>query len=497
MSVSPRPSAPRPTPAASLEPTGSPALFVALATLFAVVGVALLAFLDYHLNQRSHVVVKLVLGGGLVAGLFLMPRLGLLALPILTPFLSWLPRVPAPGVNTLNIVLGIVFFAWVLQRVLTRRSVLRPNRLGGVLALILFVAGLSVIRGWAFPTGYDYDPKQAALDLFRAMMTFLLYYVGLLMARGPGDRRKLTWAIVIGLVAEAACTIVLGRNGRGARATGSFGQSNDLGAYLAMFTAFTLALIPGVRSWIGRTLLTLACLAGAAALVFSVSRGAVLALALGTAYVAWKSSRVLLFVLIAILVSSPLWAPDFLVQRFTGTQVEVEGTDATQLEGSAQTRVDTWRAIGKLVSEHPVEGVGFTGLADVLPQTGEAMGVEVKDSAHNTYLRFLAEMGVFGLLLFVLLLVRCWRLAQDGLRAAQSRFDRQLAIGLAGATIALIVNCAFGDRFFNVLITGNYWLACAVVNDLVISNPPAPAKRRGARAREAAPAAAALPGGAG
>lgn len=495
MSASPRPGAVRTTAATPPHvPPGSPAVLVVFASLLAIACVGLVAMIDYHLNQRSHVVVKLVLGGGLVAGLFLMPGLGLTALPVLTPFLAWLPRVPAPGVNTLNIVVGIVFFAWMLRRVLMRKSVLRPNLLGGLLAGILLIAGMSIIRGWAFPTGYDYSPKLAAIDLFRATMTFALYFVGLLMVRGPADRRRLAWAIVIGLLAEGVCTVILGRTGRGSRATGSFGQSNDLGAYLAMFTAFTLALIPGVRSWFGRALLGVSALAGTVALVFSVSRGAVLALAVGAGYVAWKSSRALVFLLLAVAVSSPLWAPDFLKQRFLGTQVEVEGTDATQLENSAQIRVDTWRAIVKLVTEHPIEGVGFTGLQDVLPQTGQELGVEVKDSAHNTYLRFLSEMGIFGLLLLVLLLARCWRLGQLGQRAAATRFDRQLAVGLSGATLALIVNCAFGDRFFNILITGNFWLACAVVNDLVLSNPPAPAGRRGRTIEAGAVPAAAVSG---
>jgi len=111
--------------------------------------------------------------------------------------------------------------------------------------------------------------------------------------------------------------------------------------------------------------------------------------------------------------------------------------------------------------------VGFSGLASVLPETGEALGVEVKDTAHNTYLRFLGEMGLLGLALFVMLLWGCWKLACDGMRLARDRSDRQLSLGLAAATIALAVSCAFGDRFFSILISGNFWMACALVNDLV------------------------------
>ena len=56
----------------------------------------------------------------------------------------------------------------------------------------------------------------------------------------------------------------------------------------------------------------------------------------------------------------------------------------------------------------------------------------------------------------------------------QARFDRQLAVGLGAATLALAVSCAFGDRFFNVLVTGNFLVLCALVADLVLESRAGP-----------------------
>ena len=150
--------------------------------------------------------------------------------------------------------------------------------------------------------------------------------------------------------------------------------------------------------------------------------------------------------------------------RILSTQQQVEDTDETQLEGSAQIRLDTWSVLLKVVSEHPFDGVGFLGLPYVLPETGGAMGLNVKDTSHNTFLRMLAELGVFGLLLFCFILWKCWWLGERGVKAAQNRFDRQLALGLVGATLALALSCWFGDRFFSILITGNFWMLCALVD---------------------------------
>ena len=84
-------------------------------------------------------------------------------------------------------------------------------------------------------------------------------------------------------------------------------------------------------------------------------------------------------------------------------------------------------------------------------------------------------MGVFGLAVFVALLVSCLRMSWAGIRAARTRFDRELAVGFGAATIAMAVSCMFGDRFFSVLITGNFWMLAALVNDALLERPGAPA----------------------
>jgi O-antigen ligase len=445
----------------------SAGLAAGLGIVLALVLVVAFVTLDYRFEQEPHRLVKILLGGGLGVSFLLIPRFGLFLLPVATPFLSWMPRIPLRGVSILNLLLFTVFTSWVLRRIFAREPIVRRARLGLPLAAITVLAALSVVRGAAFPTGYRYDGFAAAWELLRSVMNFVFYILCFWMVRGAQDRRRMSWAIVIGLLAEAVVTIAYGRNGSGGRAIGSFGQPNELGAFLAMFTAFAAAQLPAARRWVVRFALGGAVVAGVLAVVLTVSRGAVVALVAALLFVAVRSSRILTLVLLVVLVSSPFWAPDYLKERMTGMQVESETSDDVSLEGSARLRVDTWRALIRVVSEHPLDGVGFAGLGYVLPAAGEELGIEVKDSAHNTYLRFLGEMGVLGLLLFLVLLWRCWTLARDGVRLARDRADRQLALGLAAATIALAISCAFGDRFFSILISGNFWLACALVDDLV------------------------------
>jgi O-antigen ligase len=215
--------------------------------------------------------------------------------------------------------------------------------------------------------------------------------------------------------------------------------------------------------------------------ILSLSRAGMIAILVGLIYVGLRSSRALTALLLLTLVTAPLWAPDYLKDRITGTTVEGEDSDEAELDNASQMRVSTWQALFRVIGDHPIDGVGFNALPTVLPQSGAALGVDVMDSSHNSFLRMQGELGIFGLGVFAWVLWNCWSLASAALRAARSRFDRQLAVGLGASALALVISCGFGDRFFNIMITGGFWLLCALAEDILHEVRPATptARRRG------------------
>jgi O-antigen ligase len=446
----------------------------------ALIGVASIAFLmlaiivlDYKFHQPFHRVAKLLGAGALGLGVVLKPWLGLLVFPVILPFLSWIPPVPIPGMNTLNLLLGTVFTVWAINRVMRSEPILRSSTLGGVIAAMIFVLALGVVRGAVFPAGFQYNPYMAVLSAFRSSLSMVVFYIALLMVRGEKARRSLIWAVVIGVAAEAVTTLALGRNGRGARAIGSIGQANELGTFLALGAVMAMALVSAVKNWMGKAFLLGVTALATVGVVLSLSRTALIAVAVGLLYVTLRSSRGLALVLIAVALTGPIWAPDYLKDRIMETSASapeseaVEGVDEVQLDNAAQVRVDTWKMVLKIVEEHPLDGVGYDGLHQALPQSAEMMGVDAADSSHNTFLRMLGEEGIVGIALFVWLLWKCWALSAAALRAARTRFDRQLGIGLGAATLGLAISCAFGDRFFNIMITGGFWILCALAEDIL------------------------------
>ncbi|MCC6349899.1 MAG: O-antigen ligase family protein [Candidatus Eisenbacteria bacterium] len=445
----------------------APALARALPVLGAMALSALLVgallVLDYTFDQDPHRIFKVSLGIAGLGFVLLNPKIGLLLLPVVAPFLPWIPPTPVPGLNPLNILLFAIFGTYATSRIVRRLPLVPENHLGKVLGLLMLVIAVSVVRGAAFPTGYGFDAALGATTVFRAGTTFATYFIVMAMAHGPEERRRVWWAVMVGLLVESIVTIAYGRNGRGGRAIGSIGQSNDLGAFLALFAVPALAGVFGVKNGFGKAVLLTIFVLASIGVMMSLSRGSMVALLAGVFVVAWMSSRWAFGLLVVAMLFSPLWAPDYVKERVQSSSMEVEGTDEVTVDMASEARLQTWQSILEVVKDHPIEGVGFTGLAYVLPEIGEGLGLEeVKDSAHNTWLRMLAETGLIGLTLFVWLMWKAWMLGYKAARRARDAFDHALGIGLCGAVVTLAVNCAFGDRFFNVVIASSFWMLCAL-----------------------------------
>ena len=424
--------------------------------------------LDYGFNQDSHRLFKILAGVAVGGTILVKPRLGLFLLPVVVVFINWMPLIPVPMMNVQNVLVFGVFFVWIVGRALRQEPSVRTSGLGPAIGVFAAAAVLSWIRGAVAPITPDYSVPLIGIVLFRSLVPLVLYFMGLSMLHGPRDRRWMTTMIVVAVIAEAGATIALGQNGSGDRAVGSYDQPNNLGTFLAMFVCLLVALVPAPRSWFARMALLGGSAAAMLGLFMSLSRGAIVAVVIGLLFVCMRTSRVMVALILLLGLTSPLWVPTSVKERMASTQVEVEGTDETRLDKSTVKRVNTWQTILSVASEHPLDGVGFAGLSYILIDTASDPSLEVARSAHSTFFRVLGEMGIFGLVIFIWLLWRCWALSLAGARAADNRFDRQLAVGLGGATLALAISCGFGDRFFSIEIIGNYWLLCAVVQDLVL-----------------------------
>jgi putative inorganic carbon (hco3(-)) transporter len=216
---------------------------------------------------------------------------------------------------------------------------------------------------------------------------------------------------------------------------------NSLAGYLNLVVPFAIASMLLARERALR-LLGWACqIAGVAALYFTASRGGLIAywgmLLLSFLFLAPRRVA-----LLKIIVSLLLAAVLVLSMQETGSLGRVQDVD----DFTQTTRLALWGTAGMMFLGHPILGVGYGDYRalynDYLP------GVRANElDAHNLCLQFLAEMGIVGFLVFVVLMVAFARMAIKLARQSDS-IHRLVGIGVGGALATTLIH-GMVDYIFN------------------------------------------------
>lgn len=179
------------------------------------------------------------------------------------------------------------------------------------------------------------------------------------------------------------------------RIEATLGNPNAFGAYLVVALFPCIMLFIYEKDKAKKILITLTCILSLINLELTLSRNAWLAFAIGltllTVIYNWK----FLF-LIAAGGGAALFIPQI------SARVKQFG-DPTYNQG----RLNIWKIAIKMIKDHPIRGVGngnFSVLYDsyVAKYPEYWMLYYVAYPTHNVYLKFFSELGIFGLLAFLL-----------------------------------------------------------------------------------------------
>jgi probable O-glycosylation ligase (exosortase A-associated) len=341
--------------------------------------------------------------GGAVLGLF-DPFYGLLvyvSFSILRPEAMWPWAVPQG--NYSRIVGVALLLGWVLRGCGTWE--LGRGR-GIVVALLGFWGWAALSAAQAVDSSIAWG---AVVFLGKIILPFL---VGLTTIDSVRRLKQLAWVIVLSQ-AYLAFELNLSYYGGYNRVwEDGFGGMDNNCVAIAMVTSVGLAFFLGLgaRSWWLRGLLCAAALLMVHVILFSFSRGGMVALGL-TGVVAFflipkKAAHYLLFA-VALAVALRLAGPEVRARFWTTF------ADAETREASAQSRLDLWRDASDTIARQPVFGVGPDCWGEVAPEYGCPRGKEI----HSLWFQTAADHGVPGMVFLAvfygLCMVRLWPLTRE------------------------------------------------------------------------------------
>jgi putative inorganic carbon (HCO3(-)) transporter len=316
---------------------------------------------------------------------------------------------------------------------------------------MLLVAALA---GWALLTApLSYSPPDSMSALFNHYVkSLILFWLLSNVVNSITKLGQVAWGLSIMAIPLAVAGVKHFYSGVFLSGTGLqrimgydsalTGNPNDLALMLNLIIPLSVALLQIHRQRAVRALLLGGIGLSAIAIVLTFSRGGFVTLAALFFVYLWKfrrrPQRRWMWALAALLVLFiPLASPSYLARLATITEAETDKT------GSSQQRWNDMAAAFRYTTEHPVVGAGIGQNLKAIQEERGPDGFLV----HNVYLQYAVELGLPGLLLYLLLFLRCYKSAT----LAQRRSERvpahrelfYLAEGIQTCLIAFAIAALF------------------------------------------------------
>ena len=291
--------------------------------------------------------------------------------------------------------------------------------------------------------------------------------------------KKLTYILYGYIFGAAYISLVVQQTGRnrGGRVEGigtvDSPDANGLAATIVPSLVLCLYYIWVTNNKWSKLILTFSGALIVNAIILINSRGAFLAIATSIAYFMYwmyrsqyqrPHQKTFATWLIVFGLAGLLYLAD---DSFLNRVQSISNTDITEEQESATTRILFWRAAWNMSIDHPA-GNGFQGFnyysPDYIP-TYIDTGASRNRSVHSTWLEVLTEIGYLGLLVFIILLISCFKLTIKCKTVLGKKGDLDnyyKIIALESSLIAFIIAMSFMNRFRAEIL---YWcilyIACA------------------------------------
>ena len=418
----------------------------------------------------------------------LFPKIGLAAVP----------GNPTP-IRVDDLILGLVIGGWLIREALVaRRDAMPPSPVTPFLAAYLFCAAASTLLGIA---ALRITWTTAAAHFLRISEYILLYYY-FYRTIDPGELGAFTelfrntWLIVAGIwIAQhfiGAGAAVPGALIDQSSYAPTFSASYDFGGYAMIATAVCYGLWtdPRIRDW----RLTIGLLAGLYIVFNGDSRAALFGLLAAIVFDLFLRLRLKVAVgVLAVasalpyLISSEKMARLFDVIGELVTSMDPATVQRAFLnDPSIGIRLRNWQVALERWRASPLLGDGLGAFLQYVKI------YDMQGTPDGWYIRMLAEVGLVGLMAFVMT-IGCllWTLL-TAYRTIDEPLPRAIVYAAALTVIATATDALLLDTFVSYKIMGVFWMVMAVGTQVAALRP----RPGDARAMLRAPALAPLPGSA-
>jgi O-antigen ligase len=378
---------------------------------------------------------------------------------VFVTFPSNLPHTAGLGATLAKPVGLAIVVSWVFGLVATRGR----GRLRSLLSDEPLVAHAAIAFGvWTFVSMvWAYDSHVARNEASRMLQVILLLFIVFTAVRTERDLRLVAWSFVTASGATAAYALASGATAAG-RLTGGIGNANMVAAEFVAAIALAVFMLALPLTRLKRLALVAILILDAVAFVRTGSRGGIVALgcAFLVAMVVGGSLRPRI-ISGGLVLGAAIFA---YYTAFAPAQLRDHVTSASPQASASRT--DLWKIAFRMTHDHPLFGVGignfrlleFRYLSETINLLNVQEELRYGLVAHNSYFEILAELGVVGLALFLLL---CFAIGGVGVASLRATPEPLVFLtrGLVAATAGLLVAYFFDSGEYEKQL----WILFAMV----------------------------------
>lgn len=280
------------------------------------------------------------------------------------------------------------------------------------------------------------------LDEFNTIITFVVFSATIVALIG-------LYQYIVGVPIDAAWVDVKNNPDIKSRVYSVFGNPNVLAEYLIMIIPVSISLF-----WYSKRIYKKFLFLGTSgililALVFTLSRGGWLGFSFSALVFVLLVERRLLLSIIPIVVGGVFFLPQSILNRIMSIGNFADSSNAYRLK--------MWQIALKIIRDHPIAGVGFGHLP--FKETFETyIRTMPTYHAHNTYLEIAAELGIPGLIAFLLLLFIVFKYGIRSLINQEDKYIKIMAAGLFSGLAGLLVHGAVENVIYLTKIIIYFWI---------------------------------------
>jgi putative inorganic carbon (HCO3(-)) transporter len=361
--------------------------------------------------------------------------------------------------------LGVGTSLWVGKMILSKRLFLKRTPFDELIALLVILSAASI--------SVSPDRDFSFYNYYHLMGRYILiYYLVINNMTTLHQLQRLIWSVLASAVVVTSYGFYQYVHGVDisafqwvdgeqfpelkVRVFSTLQNPNLLAGFLVVVMSLAVGIGLHTANLYGKLLLfTLVAVLGTC-LVLTYSRGAWLSIVAVTAICGHLYNRKVLWVFLVIPLIA-LFCHDGVMERLLSI---FNPTDT-----SSTLRIALWESTIAMILDKPLLGIGWGSYWLVYPEYDFFLNNPATTivHAHNMYLHIAAEIGIPGLIVFLLIIFGHAKKAIDVLAKTQNRWVAGLMLGLVAAVLGLAVNGVTDHVMFNVQMSMLFWLLNAVI----------------------------------